>query len=305
MATNPYLQQMGDAITGTATRNLTQNILPTMRRGAVATGGWGNSGQGIAQGLATEGTQRGITDSLAGMYGQAYEGDQNRSNAMGIANLNASTQRDIASMQDATNRYGLGNSFALGLGNINLGWGNLGQQQRQGDQSFALGLGGIGNQAYANETNRAGTLGGLENQRYGLENTLALGMGGLENQRLGLNQSYDLGLGGLAQNAASSNQNFYTQQRGQDLQAQQQAQAQYYQSLLGQLGLGQGQANIGQQQYNAGLNPLQAYGSGLSPFTGLNGSSSVTGPSTGGGLAGAAGGALTAAQLWALLNGGP
>lgn len=292
---------MGDAITGTATRNLTQNILPTMRRGAVATGGWGNSGQGIAQGLATEGTQRGITDSLANMYGSAYEGDQNRSNAMGIANLNASTQRDIASMQDATNRYGLGNSFALGMGNLGLGWGNLGQQQRQGDQSYAIGLGGLGNQAYANETSRAGTMGGLENQRLGLNQTYDLGLGGLENQRYGMDLNYDIGLGGLANNAQSNQMGFYSQQRAQDLQAQQQAQNQYYQSLLGQLGLGQGQVNIGQQQYNAGLNPLQAYGSGLSPFTGLNGSDSTTGPSTGGGIAGAIGGGLTAAQLLARL----
>lgn len=295
---------MGDAITGTATRNLTQNILPTMRRGAVATGGWGNSGQGIAQGLATEGTQRGITDSLAGMYGQAYEGDQNRSNQMGIANLNASTQKSIAEMQNETNRYGLGNQFTLGLGNLGLGYGQLGQQQRQGDQSYALGLGGLGNQAFANDTSRIGTVGGLENQRLGLDQNYALGLGGLENQRYATDSSYSLGLGGLQNQAMGQNQNFYSQQRSQDLQAQQQAQQQYLAALQAQLGIGGAQAGIGGQEYQAGLNPVQAFGSGLNPFTGLNTSDSTTGPETGGGLAGAAGGALTAAQIWKLLSGG-
>src|SRR5574343_1433860 len=88
---NPYLGAQADAITQQATQNLQYNVLPTVNSGAVAAGGYGGSRQGIAQGLAMGQTQQGITNSLANLYGNAYESDMNRQNQWGIANLNNST----------------------------------------------------------------------------------------------------------------------------------------------------------------------------------------------------------------------
>lgn len=240
---NPYLPDQANAITTQVTNNLNRNILPGMRRGSVASGGWGNSGQGIAQGLAVGETNQGLSNSLSSLYGSAWDSDQNRATQTKIADIQSAAQLGSASLNADVNRYKYGNDFVLGLG-------------------------------------------GLSNQRYGMD------------------QDYNLGLGGLQNQATGMNQNFYTQQRGQDLQQQQQGYGQYLDSMRAQMGIGGAQTAIGDQQYNASLNPLQAFGSGLNPFTGLNNSRTDTGPQTGGGLAGAAGGALTAAQLWKLLNGG-
>ena len=226
MATqNPYLSSMGDALTSQVTNNLQRNVLPGINRGAIAAGGFGGSRQGIAQGIAIGDTNRGLSNSLANMYGQAYEGDANRSNSMAMQSAQIGSNERISAQNDATQRYGLGNQYSLGQGNLALG-------NKQADQGF------------------------------------------------------------------------YSQQRGQDLQAQGQGFNQYLQSLNAQLGMGQQQYNIGMQQQNAPADNLKSYGGALSPFTGLNGSQSTTSPESGGGLAGAAGGALTMAQLLKLLGGG-
>lgn len=159
-------------------------------------------------------------------------------------------------------------------------------------------------------------------QRFGLDNQYTLGMGnlalgnkqadqsyGLGMGNLGLGyynagNNYNLGLGGLQNQAQANQQNFYTAQRGQDLQAQNQGYNQYLGLLGAQMGLGQQVTGIGQQQYQAGLNPLNAYASVLNPFTGLNTTQTQSQPSTGGGLGGALGGALTMEQLLRLFNGG-
>lgn len=235
MATNPYLQDQANAITQTATQNLNNNILPGLNAGAMQAGGYGGSRQGIAQGLAIGQTNQGITNSLAGLYGNAYEGDQTRQNQAAMNAASLANQRAIAEMQNAT-------THELGLGNLALG-------NKQADNSYNLGLG-------------------------------------------------NLGLG-----STQANQNFYTAQRGQDLQ----------QMGLGAQIAGQGNlglSNQGQQLYQNGQTQQQAPWQALgnlsqlfAPYTGLNSSSSQTtpGPSA---INSAIGGGLTAAQLWALLSKG-
>lgn len=158
MATNPYLQDQANAITQQATQNLNTNILPGINAGAMAAGGYGGSRQGIAQGLAIGQTNQGITNSLAGLYGNAYEGDQNRANQAAMNAASLANQSSIASMQNQTARdLGFGNlalgnkqadnSYGLGLGNLglgytqasnnyNLGLGQLGLGNKQADQNF-------------------------------------------------------------------------------------------------------------------------------------------------------------------------
>ncbi len=157
-------------------------------------------------------------------------------------------------------------------------------------------LPGINQQALAN--------GGVGGSRQGIAQGLAIGdtnraianaQAGLYSNAYGQDQQYDL-------NSTIANQNFYSTQRGQDLQ-----QAGLGSSLanMGNQGLaqqGQQLYNAGQQQYQAPFNALQWYGQSLSPFTGLNQSTTqnVPGGST---LGNIASGALTAAQLWKLFGG--
>jgi hypothetical protein len=75
---SPYLDQMATSITGQFNKNLTEGILPGIRGQAVATGGVGGSRQGIAEGQAIAGSQRGLADALTGMYSQDYQQDRAR-----------------------------------------------------------------------------------------------------------------------------------------------------------------------------------------------------------------------------------
>jgi hypothetical protein len=135
---NPYLQSQGDAITRTATNNLNRNILPGIGAGAVAAGGYGGSRQGIAEGLAIGETNKGITDSLSNLYGNAY--GQNQQYNLGLGNLalgnqgqnyNFYTQQrglDQSGVQLGANLYNAGNAGYLGQGTGIYGIGNTQQQ---------------------------------------------------------------------------------------------------------------------------------------------------------------------------------
>lgn len=123
-----------------------------------------------------------------------------------------------------------------------------------------------------------------------------LGFGNLGLGFYNAGNSYNLGMGQLANNATAQNQQFYTQQRGQDLQQYQLGSNLFGGGVSGQLGVGSGQYGVGQQGYQAPLTALQNYANMLSPFSGLGGSQ-VTSGSSGGGLSGGLGGALAGAQL--------
>lgn len=385
---NPYLQDQQNAISNTVNTSLNQQQMPGIRRAAIAAGGYGGSRTGIAQGLAMNGANTAIANATANLQGQAYEGDQNRSLQQSMQNAQLGAQERIAGMQDATNRYGLGNQYSLGMGNLglgfqnsdnqyslgmgnlalgnrqadqgyNLGMGSLANQQQQTSNQYSLGQGQLQNQATANNQQYGLGLGNLglgfqnSNNQYALGNRSAdtnqyqaqtsrdnsqgqlslgnrqadqnygLGLGGLNlgyqnsNNQFNLGQQAantnqyqaqtgrDLGFGQLGNQQQANNQGFYTQQRGQDLQQQGQGFNQSLQALQAQLGIGGQISGIGQQQFNAPGNVLGQYGNMLSPFTGLNNTQSTTSPQSGGGLAGAIGGGLTAYQLWQLLNKGP
>lgn len=71
--TNPGLQGTLDAATRQLTNNFTQSILPSIRDDAVLAGGYGGSGQGIAEGLAAQGLQQQVGDTSAQILAQNYQ----------------------------------------------------------------------------------------------------------------------------------------------------------------------------------------------------------------------------------------
>lgn len=72
VANNQYVQGMMGANADLLNRNLQENLLPSVRGGALATGGVGGSRQGIAEGLAMRGTQDAISNTNANIMGDAY-----------------------------------------------------------------------------------------------------------------------------------------------------------------------------------------------------------------------------------------
>lgn len=202
---------------------------------------------------------------------------------------------------------------------------NLQQQQLPGINSGAIAAGGFGgsrqgiaqglaigqtNQALGNSLSNLYGNAYAQDQQINAQRDIAnmqnqttrdLGFGNLALGNKQADNSYNLGLGNLGLGQMQAQQNFYTNQRGQDLQ-----QAGLGANLInqGNSGLqqgGQGLYNLGLTQQQAPLNALQSYAQLLAPFTGLNNSRSDTTP--GASTVGSAlGGALTAAQLWNLLT---
>lgn len=260
--TNPYLQDQAGAITTQANQNLQNNIMPSLNMGAMATGGFGGSRQGIAQGLAAGQTQQGITSSLAGLYGNAYEQDQNR----GVQKYGMDQNYALGNRSADTQQFGAQTARDLGFGNLSLG-------QTQAANQYALGQGqlGLGQTQAANQL----SLGQQQNQNQATANanqyTLGQGQLGLGQQQA--NNSYSLGQQ-QNQNQATSTANQYALGQGQLGLGQTQAQNQFslgqqqnqnqatatanqYSLGQGQLGLGQTQAN---NSYNLGLGSLGLQG---------------------------------------------
>lgn len=83
--TNPYFQQMQDAIVRNSVKGLSQ-ALPSIDAGAVQAGGYGGSRQGIAQGMAFDTFSQNMIDRLAQMGSEAYnQGQETQSRALALA----------------------------------------------------------------------------------------------------------------------------------------------------------------------------------------------------------------------------
>jgi len=70
--TNPFLAQTAQAATRPIFQNLTEQILPAIRGGAVGAGGFGGSRQGIAEGIASRGALQAAGDVSGDIFSQAY-----------------------------------------------------------------------------------------------------------------------------------------------------------------------------------------------------------------------------------------
>lgn len=224
MASNPYLQQQANDISTNLTQNWQTSQLPSINMGAIATGGYGGSRQGIAQGLGLQGLNQSIGQAQTNLYSNAYNTDQQLQAQKDMQASSLAAQQQMAQMTDATNRLGLSNNYNLGIGNLGLG-------------------------------------------------------------------------------ATTANQNFYTNQRAQDLSAASLGSSLASAGNTGLANQGSQLYQTGQTQQQAPVTALQNYSNLLSPYTGLN--QTTTNSTPGASTTGSAlGGALTAAQIWSLLSGG-
>ena len=117
----------------------------------------------------------------------------------------------------------------------------------------------------------------------------------------------DSAIAGLYVDAYGRDQNFYTQQRGQDQSGMQLGANIYQMGNTGNLGIGAGQAALGQSYMNAPMTATQQYASVINPYMNVNGGTNSSHSSTttnydangnpvGGGLQGALGGGLAGYQ---------
>lgn len=106
---NPYLDQMSQSITSQVTDNLNRNIMPQIASGAQMAGGFGGSRQGVVEANALKDANQGLSNSLTAMR----FGDYN--NQMG---------RQLQ-------KYGMDQSYNLGLGQLQLGNRNTDLNQVQ------------------------------------------------------------------------------------------------------------------------------------------------------------------------------
>jgi hypothetical protein len=292
------LQQQGN-------QNLMQNIMPQINSAAGAVGGIGGSRQGIAQGTAMAQSQGNIAAAQAQAMLQANEGAQNRAlgayqgdQQQGLGMLNSDRNFAQGQGQLGLGYQQAGNQWGLGQGQLGLGY-------HSADQQYGLGMTNAGNTRYGMDLNNQLGYSSLGNQygiasmgndtsRYGMGLNYGLGMTNAGNQRYGIDQatnlgyfnggnSFALGMTNAGNQANANDQNFYTQQRGQDLQ-----------SLQVGAGLMQG-ANQGEWQ------PYQNAGQVYAPYTGYG---SNTQSQQGGGVVGALGGALGGYQIGSMFGGG-
>lgn len=77
----PGFQAAQDGVTRQVTRNLTENILPQIRQGSVATGSLGGSRQGLGEALAVDNTNKTLADTLGNMNMQAWNTGLNQANS--------------------------------------------------------------------------------------------------------------------------------------------------------------------------------------------------------------------------------
>jgi hypothetical protein len=153
-ADNPYLRSMNQANIDQAMQGyrdaiqeMNQQIMPSINNDAFASGQYGGSRQGIAQGLAMQQAERNARDlSIAAMnsgnnlYGNAYESAQQRM-AAAAGELNqqgAQNQQFNASNQNALNQFNAGqfNDMAKFNAANNLQNNQFNAQQRQSANQF-------------------------------------------------------------------------------------------------------------------------------------------------------------------------
>lgn len=168
---NPYLQDQANNISKNLTSNFQTSVLPSINSGAMLAGGFGGSRQGIAQGLGMKSLNDSIGQAQTNLYSNAYNTDQQIDAQKAMQAQQLAVQQQIASMQNETSRYGLTNSYNLGLGGLGLQDKSLDQnfytQNRNLDLS-QMGLGaqlaGQGNQGLVNQGTQLTQVGQTQQQ---------------------------------------------------------------------------------------------------------------------------------------------
>ena len=333
---NPYMQAQAQAIINQSNQNLQNNILPGINSAAMATGGYGGSRQGIAQGLAIQGQQQSLNNSLASMYGQSYQNDQNLANQTGIANIGAAAQRYGADKSAAASMYGANKSAEAARYNADIGAKTAARGQdlnySLGQQQNALGYAGLQNQANIANAGNATQMGiaGLQNNTAQRGQDLNYGLGMAQNQTAqrgqdlnyganiyntnagvynnaannattlnGQNLNYQVGMANANNSANSNLMNFYTNNRQLDQSGARLGMDMVNSANTGYLNQGQGIYNLGLTAQNNAWSPYTGFNSASSPYTGFG---TTTNSNNGNAGAGFLGGAIAGGQLYNLFN---
>lgn len=136
-ANNPFLNGAIDAASRDVTRNLTENVLPSINRAGSATGNTNSSRTGMAEGIALRGAQDRIGDIASTMRGDAW----NR----GLQTAEAARQANMQGMSSAGSLYGsaMDNALRGAAAGSTMGFNNLDALAKaggvlQGDQQSQL-----------------------------------------------------------------------------------------------------------------------------------------------------------------------
>lgn len=116
---NPYLQPYGQYITDQMTNNFARRVMPSIASGAMASGAFGGSRQGVVEANAMNDLNQQIGGALANLGAQNYQADRSydlglRGNDLGFAGLDA----QIA--QNNFNNQMTGAQFGQGIWNQNM-----------------------------------------------------------------------------------------------------------------------------------------------------------------------------------------
>lgn len=251
---SPYLDQMADRVTQQSTQALNEGALPGVRSQAVATGGYGGSRQGIAEGLAIGRSQEALQGNLANLYNTDYQADRNRA----LQQYGMEMQNNLGMGQlDAQNR-GIDNQYSLGMGNLALG----------------------GRQA--------------DNTRFGIDQQYNLGMTNAANNRYGTDKSYEVGMAGANASMANAAASQTNAANNFALGQQQLGLTGLFGTLDRQYQYGQGAQNSATTMQNTPMNYWQQFGQGANSLGQSGGSSMTTATNPSNPYASALGGAQLA-----------
>lgn len=143
---NPYLENQAFAMMGNMARNLNENVMPGIRSEALASGQYGGSRQGIAEGLAMSRMNQDLAPALTNMFGNAYENAQGRmAGAAGQLNDQAynNAQANAGRMFGA-DQFNAQNQLNTQQFNANLGLQNNQQQLARNTQNLQNRMQGLG-----------------------------------------------------------------------------------------------------------------------------------------------------------------
>lgn len=131
---NPYLQQQANAMTANLTRNLNENVMPGIRSEALASGQYGGSRQGIAEGLAASRLNQDLAPALTNLFGGAFENAQNRM-------FGTASQLNDQAFQNATNNAN--RNVGVDQFNANLGLQNNSQLMQKNQANLGNRMQGL------------------------------------------------------------------------------------------------------------------------------------------------------------------
>lgn len=288
---NPYLSQMAGQIGQQYQQNLERNILPAVRSGAQAVGGFGGSRQGVVEANALNDANQQMANAITNMYYGDYNNAMNRN----LQRYQADTSYNLGLGQIAAQNLKTGIDYELGQGQLALG--NLNAQN-----TYNLGMGNLdlGRTKTANDL--ALGQGQLDLGRTQTANQLTLGREGFANQKdvAGINASAQMASAGssAAATLGASNNAYNLGMKQLELQQDKFALDAFGNLVNLQSGMGTGTTNIGNTIQNAPWQTTGNYINSIAPFTGFSQTTTA-----GGGIAGGIGGALAGAQLGNLLAG--